>query len=334
MSDIKLQKIILPPDFIDLSFGEPKIIAEACMRNINFAGSSFAMPDLSSLSQYEYQPAQGNLKLISLLENKYNARVVVTNGAKHGLAAVFHVLKKHGYNDIYYDVPYYPANPSLTENEGLERNPSIDNADVLLLTSPNNPDGRVYTNEYMNSLMNSKYVIHDGAYGTPIYMPNGYVPEKVGHIQIYSMSKMYGLSGLRIGYVVCHDERFFQDIVNYVETTTAGVSTASQEIAYNIEKHFLDNPDRLSIFEQESRDAIEKNRQLLTLLDPDVLALVKCESNSMFGWFKKGPKLDYMKAKVYMLDGSIFGDNTMIRMNVAVPYDTLKEAIDRLNKVN
>lgn len=333
MSDAKLQKIILPPDMIDLSFGEPFIIAEACRKHLLGWTTTFRMPQCEELEYYQYQLAQGTPKLTSLLQEKYGAKVVVTNGAKHGLAAILYALKKNGHDSIHYETPYYPANPSLLSFANLSKDQYFTNSKAMLITSPNNPDGNNHTNMFMKVMTNEHYVIHDAAYYTPIYLPDGQEPEALGHIQLYSMSKMYGFSGLRVGYVVCHDETLFQDIVDYVELTTAGVSTASQDIAYNLETFFTKNPNNLNAFEQEAREAIKKNRSLLTQLNPEVMIPQECNSNSMFAWAKKGTKLNYMNQKVYMLDGNLFGDDTMVRMNIAVPFETLKEAIDRLNKI-
>jgi aspartate/methionine/tyrosine aminotransferase len=331
MNDAKLQKINLPSDFIDLSFGEPFIVANACRNNLTL-GNGFKDPLYSGLHNCQYQLAQGAPKLTSLLQEKYGAKVVVTNGAKHGLAAILYALKKNGHDSIHYESPYYPANPSLLSFANLSKDQYFTNSRAMLITSPNNPDGNNHTNMFMKVMTNEHYVIHDAAYYTPIYLPEHQTPEALGHIQLYSMSKMYGFSGLRVGYVVCHDEVLFQDIVDYVELTTAGVSIASQDIAYNLETFFAKNPNNLNEFEQEAREAIKVNRSLLSQLDPEVISFQECMSNSMFGWGRKGPKLDYMNKKVYILDGSLFGDDAMVRMNLAVPYDALKEAIDRLNK--
>jgi aspartate/methionine/tyrosine aminotransferase len=332
--DAKLQKVILGPDWIDLSFGEPRVVMDALFRQLNRIGNPLKMPTLYDLPKWEYQPAAGKPDLVKILEDKYDAKVVVCNGAKQALAAAMYSFRRHGASTIYYDIPYYPANPSLAESVGLTRGDK-GNSDCFLITSPNNPDGNNYSNLDLVGWRYSGPMIHDAAYYTEIYMQEGEIPLPMGHIQVYSMSKMYGLSGLRIGYAVCHDETYYQDMVNYIEMTTAGVSTASQDIARNIEALFIDNPSHYREFVKEARASITNNRKLLSQLNPDVLTVIDCQSNSMFAWCKKGPKLDSKKAKVHILSGTLFGaDDSIIRMNIAVPYEVLKEAIDRLNNEN
>ena len=329
--DAKLQKVILGPDWIDLSFGEPKIVMDALFRQLNRTGSKLKMPKLNDLTKWEYQPAAGKPDLVAILEKKYDARVVVCNGAKQALFGSMFALHKAGFRGIHYEKPYYPANPSITKSVGLTWT-EADKADCFLITSPNNPDGK---NTPTLDILKSWYrgpTIHDAAYYTDIYLPDGEIPLPMGHIQVFSMSKMYGLSGLRIGYAVCHSEKYYQDMVDYIEMTTAGVSTASQDIARNIEMFFRDNPACYKAFVSEARASIANNRKLLSQLNPDVLTVMDCQSNSMFAWCKKGPRLDSKKAKVHVLSGTLFGaDDSIIRMNIAVPHEVLKEAIDRLN---
>jgi aspartate/methionine/tyrosine aminotransferase len=329
-NDAKLQKVILGPDWIDLSFGEPKVVMHALFRQLNRFGDPFKMPTIHDLPKWEYQPAAGKPDLISILEKKYDAKVVICNGAKQALGAAMYAFKRHGCRNIYYDSPYYPANPGIAEAVNLTW-ADAESAESYLITSPNNPDGRNYSNL---DLVNWRYkgpMIHDAAYYTDIYLPDDQITLPLGHIQVFSMSKMYGLSGLRIGYAVVHNEVYYRDMVDYMEMTTAGVSTASQDIARNIELFFRDNPSYYKEFCREARASIALARKELERLDPDVLELVPCQSNSMFGWFKAGPALDNKTAKVHILPGEIFGRPGYMRMNIAHPPEVIREAVDRLN---
>lgn len=331
IDDARLQKVMLGPDWIDLSFGEPKVVMNALFRQINRYGDPFKMPTLYDLPKWGYQLASGKPDLVSILEDKYNAKVVVCNGAKQALHAGLYALQKHGLETIHFPIPFYPANTGLVESVGLVR-AELDRAQGFLITSPNNPDGKITPVSDIIVARQRGPTIHDAAYYTEVYLPEGEIPLPLGHIQIYSMSKMYGLSGLRIGYAVVHDETYYQDIVNYMEMTTAGVSTASQDIARNIEAFFRDNPSYYKDFVKEARASITLAREELKGLNPEVLELIPTQCNSMFGWFKKGPKLDNKTAKVHMLDGVLFGQPGMMRMNIAYPPEVIRDAVERLNK--
>lgn len=330
MSDVKLQKIILGPDWIDLSFGEPVVVTEALYRNLNRMGDPMKMPSFHELRDWTYQPAAGKQDLVSILEDKYGSKVVVANGAKQALGAALYAFKSEGYSNIWYDVPFYPANPSLIESVGLTRS-ELREASSLLITSPNNPDGLNYSNYEIEAFARSLPTIHDAAYYSPIYLPEGQEIKHLGNIQIFSASKMYGLSGLRIGYAVCHDERFYKHMVNYIESTTAGVSTVSQDIVRNIEILFKQNPTWYEQFTASARSGIKDSRNELLNLDPEVLEVIEPQSNSMFAWCKVGSKLDNQSAKVHMLPGEIFGKPGFMRLNIALPKEKIREAVSRLN---
>jgi len=330
-NDAKLQKLLLGPDWIDLSFGEPKVVMSALFRQLNRFGDPFKMPTIHDLPKWEYQPAAGKPDLVKILEEKYDAKIVVCNGAKQALASAMYSFKRHGASTIFYDKPYYPANPSLAESVGLVWSDQ-GSSDSFLITSPNNPDGRNCSNLDLIEWRYRGPMIHDAAYYTDIYLPDDQLTIPLGDIQVFSMSKMYGLSGLRIGYAVAHNEKYYADMVNYIEMTTAGVSAASQDIARNIELIFKENPSYYKEFVKEARASIALARKELERLDPDVLEMVPCKSNSMFGWFKAGPALDAKAAKVYILPGELFGQPGYMRMNIAHPPEVIREAVDRLNK--
>jgi aspartate/methionine/tyrosine aminotransferase len=332
MDDAKLQKVILGPDWIDLSFGEPTIITNSLYKNINVMGDPFKMPTMRDILKWTYQPAAGSPDFVNVLEDKYGAKVVVGNGAKQALAAALYAFKTSGLNDIWFSEPYYPANPSLIESVGLTKS-NFDKANSFLITSPNNPDGSNLSNVELFELSRKGPTIHDAAYYTGIYLNDGQIPTPIGDVQIYSMSKMYGVSGLRIGYAVVHNEKYYKDIVNYMELTTAGVSTASQDIARNIELFFKERPEQFKKFTEESRKAILLAREELKALDPEVLVLEEPNSNSMFAWCRVGPKLDNKAAKVHILPGELFGKPGYMRLNIAYSPEVIREAVSRLNKI-
>jgi hypothetical protein len=117
-----------------------------------------------------------------------------------------------------------------------------------------------------------------------------------------------------------------------MESTTAGVSIASQEIMFSVEKYFLNHPDLLEQFHREARTCLLTSRYMLKDLDPEVLEVIPCNSNSMFAWCKTGPRFNGSAAKVYALDGTLFGQPGFTRLNIAHPPELIREAVARLNK--
>lgn len=333
--EMRLARVDLGPGWIDLGYGEPVIVKEILRKYITLDNSKL------DLLNAVYQPPKGNKDLIDLLEKKYKTDVVVTNGAKHGVAAVMYALKKLGYSDCAIPTPYWVSHKALITEAGLKFATLNDECSgrAVMITSPNNPDGKEGTKAQFKMLTKEAkkdgcILIHDAAYYTPIYMANPKETGPVGDVQIYSFSKMWGLSGIRIGYVVVHNKELLPYVIEYVEHSCSGVSTASQAVAFAVESHFRDFPKLRKDFEKECRKAIAASRKALMKIDPSVLKVLPCTSNSMFAWCEVGPKLDYKAAKVNMMPGEIFGGpSNMVRLNLAVNSDLISTAVDRLNEI-
>jgi len=335
-NEMRLARVDMGPGWIDLGYGEPVVIQKILHQILDRV--PIALPTGKDLLNSQYQPPKGMQRLVDFLEKKYGAKVVVTNGAKQGIAAVMYALKKMGHNACTMHRPYWTSTPNLIQTQGLDVK-FLDEPNsatgALLLTAPNNPDGMDFSQAQLKQMTedakaNGVKLIHDAAYYSMIYSMD--VPAiPVGDVQIYSFAKMYGLSGLRIGYVVCRDESFVQYVTEFVEKSCSGVSTASQEMALTIETHFANNPKEYELFVTLCRGAIAESASMMNALDPEVLEVQWPKCNSMFGWAKVGPKFDAKAAKVNMIDGDLFGKPGYVRFNLAVDSDLIKTAVDRLN---
>ena len=89
---------------------------------------------------FDYPYPQGYKPLVELLEFKHQAKVVITNGAKQALGAVFYALKKMGMCYCQEKSPYWALIPPLAAMHGIEMihpNAPYDNDQMaLLLLSP------------------------------------------------------------------------------------------------------------------------------------------------------------------------------------------------------
>jgi hypothetical protein len=98
MSDILLAKPKLDKGWIDCSVGEAHIVRDSLFNTFNIL--PYEVPVIDNL--FEYQDSQGYKPLVDLLEDKYQAPVIVCNGAKNALGAIFYALKQSGRNTISY----------------------------------------------------------------------------------------------------------------------------------------------------------------------------------------------------------------------------------------
>jgi aspartate/methionine/tyrosine aminotransferase len=342
MNDLLLAKPNLPEGWIDTTIGEPHLVRENLLKVFQISGELnlgfIKKEDLIYPNPVGYKP------LVEHLEAKHKAPVIITNGAKQALGACFYALRKKGYDYCGMKSPYWALIPPLATMHGLTMiepgYPHPDDKVPYLLLAPNNPDGHCESEEQLKKISqqfkdNNLPLIHDAAYYTNIYLPATYTLPAIGDVQIYSISKMFGLSGLRIGYVVCHNPEYYKLIIEYMEAMTVGVSISSQTWLYQILEHRLKSyPSLAQRFEGTCSLELEHNKKLCLKIDPEILEVPSnlLETAGMFGWFKVGPKADFKKAKINVIDGALFGGPGMIRMNLALLPDQMEEVVRRLSK--
>lgn len=296
---------------------------------------------------WEYQSPAGYRPLVDLLEHKHGAKVVITNGAKQALGATFYALKKMDRAVVEMRVPYWALLPPLMEMHDVTCVATMLNPphytdtefwkhDAHLLLAPNNPDGFIHSDKELLEMDRmykkvGKPFIHDAAYYTRSYVPHSHSLPTIGDVQIYSLSKMLGLSSLRVGYAVCPNLEFYKFIKEYVEAMTVGVSLPSQVFSYDLLNQMRGYPTIVEKFENNSFQALEESKKIINQVNPEVLE-VPSDIVGMFGWFKVGARADFDRAKVNTINGALFGMPGFVRMNLAFPTETMQEIVRRLNE--
>lgn len=117
----------------------------------------------------------------------------------------------------------------------------------IVINNPNNPSGKIYTRDEMMTLLsiaqkNDIYLISDEAYSDFVLDDKSFVSlgsidrELKNSIVCNSISKNYGISGWRLGYVISNDNIIYQilKINQHLITCPATI------LEYYIEKHFDD----------------------------------------------------------------------------------------------
>lgn len=337
MSDILLCKPSLPPDWIDVSVGEPHIVKDK-LRSV----FSLRPYELAHNISWEYPHPTGYQPLVKLLEEKHKAPVIMTNGAKQALGACFYALKALGHTHCRERTPFWALVPPLASMHGIVMDHSEESSSRLpyLLLAPNNPDGYCASAEELVRLSkeykeSNTPLIHDAAYYTHTYLPETHTLPAIGDVQIFSISKMLGLSGLRLGYVVCHNLEFYKLIQQYMEAMTVGVSIVSQVFLHDLFHRMHGYPTLAQSFEGMSSMALAESKKIIQGVDPDILEVTPNMEQvpGMFGWFKVGPLANFEKSKINFIDGALFGAPGMVRMNLAFSSSTMEEIVKRLNSV-
>jgi aspartate/methionine/tyrosine aminotransferase len=326
----------LPNGWQDTSIGEPILVRDAFIEAFSLK-EDFKKITVPSLD-LDYPHPQGYKALIELLEQKHNAPVIITNGAKQGLSAICYALKKHNKIKIATKSPYWALLPFVFQVNGLEMilKDKPENEDCFFLVAPNNPDGTCDTPEQLQKLSQECKdkkitLIHDAAYYSHVYLPGTFHLNNIGDLQVYSFSKLLGLSGLRLGYIVCHNTEFFNDLIEYMEYDTVGVNTVTQSLVYELLNHRVKSyPSLWQRFEGLASLGLEQNKKICQQIDPEKL-LVPKESYGMFGWFQK-VKINFEDLKIRVAEGKAFGNEQFVRMNLAISPVLMQSVVDRINK--
>jgi aspartate/methionine/tyrosine aminotransferase len=182
--------------------------------------------------------------------------VMVSNGGTHGLYAVIHALLEPGDEVIIPDPEWPPTMAMVTAAGGRPVQVPLreslgwrwDIAEVekaitpktrvLYLNSPNNPSGGVLTRQDLEQLAaiareRNLWVISDEAYEDVVYsgehvsiasLPGMY--ERT--IPVYTMSKSYAITGVRVGYFAIKDATIRDRALKVVLYTTSNVSSLAQ----------------------------------------------------------------------------------------------------------
>lgn len=243
-------------------------------------------------SLYHYSDSRGlpglRKKLAAYYHGEYGvpvdaaSEIIVTAGSKLGVHMSFMALLEPGDEVV---VPE-PAWVSYSEQARLcHANPVMVPLDVpvtelgnwitprtraLVICSPQNPTGRVYTRDelkYLHEVARERgiYLISDEAYSdfvsTEPFVSAGLDdPEKEHTIICNTMSKGWGLSGWRIGYLISNAQVMEQllKISQHLMTCPATI------LEQYLERHFH---DILEITKPQIREVVEKRAELARYMD-------------------------------------------------------------------
>ena len=187
--------------------------------------------------------------------------VVVVNGGMHGLYCTFRTILNPG-DEVIVPRPNWTATAWMIELSGgklafcdllPERQYRWDIEDLrskitprtkaVLINSPHNPTGGVMQREDLSALLElaaeyGLWIVSDEAYEEIIYdqehvsiaaVAKDYpaaVRRKV--VSCFTFSKSYAMTGWRLGYLVCPDPDFNEQIKKMILYTINGVSTPTQ----------------------------------------------------------------------------------------------------------
>lgn len=360
-------------DVINLSVGEPDFntpdhIKDAAKKAVD-----------ENYSRYSPVPGYPELRkaIVDKLQKENDLEyglneVLVSNGAKQCVCNAVMALVNNG-DEVIVPAPYWVSYPQMVKlaggtpvyvNAGFEQNFKMTpqqleaaitpKTKMLILCSPSNPTGSVYSKEELQALAD---VIrrHDELYvlADEIYEHINYVGKHASIAQFDGMkerciivngvSKAYAMTGWRIGYMAA-PEWIIKGCNKLQGQYTSGPCSVSQkaaEAAYTLDQGCV----------EDMRLAFERRRNLVVKLAKEINGL---EVNVPEGAFYLFPKCSSFFGKrtdgyvinnatdlaMYLLEvghvatvsGDAFGDPECIRFSYATSDDNLREAMKRIKE--
>ena len=269
-------------DVIRLSFGEAY-----------FDIPLFPFDDLPMPGLYHYSHSRGIPELRTLLAEYYKARfgvpvdpdteIVVTAGSKIALHMSFMAILEPGDEVLIHE----PAWVSYTEQVRLCHAVPVslpydtaiseygrfitERTRAIVVNNPNNPTGRLITAAEWRELhrlaaQHDLYIVSDEAYSDYVLAPAGFIsaalydPAKTHTVVCNTLSKNYGMSGWRIGYVFTN-AALMQQILKLNQHLVTCPATVLE--MYMV-RHFH---EVLGITAPQIRDVVVKRQAVARMLD-------------------------------------------------------------------
>ena len=368
-SEMKAQGV----DVINLSVGEPDYNTPA---HIKVADKKAIDENYS-----RYSPVAGYASLREAVVRKLKrengleytpAQISVSNGAKQGVCNTVMTLVNPG-DEVIIPAPYWVSYPQMVKLAGgtpvivntgfaqdFKMKPEQLEAAItprtrlLILCSPSNPTGSVYSKEELKALADvvlsheDVYVLADEIYEHINYTGRHESIAQFAGMQeraiiVNGVSKAYAMTGWRIGYIAAPEwiVKGCNKLQGQYTSGPCSVSQKAAEAAYNSDQSCV----------EEMRLAFERRRNLIVSLAKDIPGL---EVNCPQGAFYLFPKCSSFYGKsygsyivnnstdlaMYLLDeahvatvgGDAFGDPECFRMSYATSDDNIKEAMRRIKE--
>ena len=369
-SEMKAQGI----DVINMSVGEPDFntpdhIKQAAKQAID-----------ENYSRYSPVPGYPDLRkaIVAKLKNENQLdytinEILVSNGAKQSVCNTVMALVNDG-EEVIIPTPYWVSYPQMAllaggkpvfVEAGFEQNFKMTAAQLeaaitpktrlIILCSPSNPTGSVYSREELKALADvilkheDLFVLADEIYEHINYIGKhesiAQFPGMKEHsIIVNGVSKAYAMTGWRIGYIAAPEwiVKGCNKLQGQYTSGPCSVSQKAAEFAYVSSQQCV----------EDMRQAFERRRDLIVKLAKDIPGL---EVNVPEGAFYLFPKCSSFYGKktpdgkvienstdlaMYLLEqghvatvgGDAFGDPQCFRMSYATSDENIVEAMRRIKE--
>ncbi|MDD2292382.1 MAG: pyridoxal phosphate-dependent aminotransferase [Aliarcobacter sp.] len=354
-------------DILSFSAGEPdfdtpEIIKQAAIKAINDGHTKYTAVEGIIATK---QAIINKLKKDHGLEYKLDG-IVISNGAKHSLFNLFQVLIENG-DEVIIPAPYWVTYPEQVKfSDGvpvfIETDDSTDfkitpaqlkaaitpKTKVLLLNTPSNPTGSVYSKEELLAL-------GEVLKGTDIIVFSDEMYEKIMYngkkftaaaqvsedmfkrtVTINGLSKAVAMTGWRFGYIATPDAALAKALTKLQGQVTSNINTMTQYAAIPALEGDADETIEMMRVEFEKRKniAVKSFNEIkgLSTIDPDgafyLFVNIQEVTNDSMKFCA-----DLLEQKgVALVPGLAFGTEGYVRFSFATDLATIQEGIKRIKE--
>ena len=330
----------------------------------------------------KYTPAAGTVELKQAICKKFESfnklhyepnQIVVSNGGKHSLTNIFSAILNPG-DEVIIPAPFWLSYPEIVrladgvpvivrcgKEQGYKMTAEqlaaacTENTKAVVLNTPNNPTGMIYTREELEALAKvivekDIYCVADEMYENLIY--EGYEAVSIASLneEIYKrtitcsgVAKSYAMTGWRIGYTGSSAEiaKLMGSVQSHqtsnpnsiAQKATVEALLGPQDTVQEMNKEF--DKRRVYMYERVSKmdlvDALKPLGAFYVFVDVSKLLekSYKGEKIADVGKLAKILIEDYMTAVIPCAD---FGFDDHIRLSYAISMEQIKKGLDRIEQ--
>ncbi len=362
-------EVVGAENVLDFSLGNPSVPAPKEVQD--------AMIDIVKNNDpkvyHGYSTSQGHAGCRKAIADNLNKRfekeysmndLFITCGAAASLNIVFKALTASADDEIIVLAPYFPEYKVFIEGQGAKMKLVTNRNDMklnlegikeavnkntkgLLINSPNNPSGVVYSKEEIKELTdylkkmqkelgNDIYLISDEPYRELVFTdePVPFIPNYYDNTIIcYSWSKSLSLPGERIGYILVNDK--CQDN----ETVMAAVGGAARVLGYVCAPTLFQFVIEKCIDVMPNLEVYKKNRDILykgltemgyNVAKPDgaFYLFIEAPNGNSDEFSEKAKEHD-----VLVVPGAGFGTKSHLRLSYCVDTEKCEKALPIFEKL-
>ncbi len=321
----------------------------------------------------KYTPSAGLPELRTAISEKFShdngiaykpSQVVVSNGAKQSCYNAILACCEPG-DEVIIPAPYWLSYPDMVKLVGAEavivqtkasnsykmtaeefENAMTPRTKMVILNSPGNPTGSVYTREELAALVEVAltediFILSDEIYEKLIYDDASHVSvaslSKEAYdltITINGFSKAYAMTGWRLGYLGAPDH--IAKVIDSLQShSTSGPNSFAQKGAVaalkGSQQCVTDMRDEFNVRREYMYERLAAIPNVTTVKPLGAFYMLADISKFGLSSTNFADRL-LSKAEVAVVPGIAFGDDKTVRLSYATDLETIKTGLDRIEQ--